>query len=237
MVPLAHPNPNMDVWLYTDASQDYWGAAVTQLPAGEAQRPLAKQDHRPLAFLSGRFVGAARRWWTIEKAACAIVEATRRLEYLLLRPRGFRQYTDHRDLVYIFNPYPTDGTMARYQADKLQRWALSLMSFQYIIEHVPREVNLWGDLLSRWGAGQVREDKQEATRVVRLAVVERVSPSRTPSSSGRQRQILKQSKMHHVKRLKTSKGPSRLANGSSWSCPLDKSGSQPTQSIRGSACA
>ncbi|GMF39969.1 unnamed protein product [Phytophthora fragariaefolia] len=107
----------------------------------------------------------------------AIVEATRRLEYLLLRPRGFRLYTDHRNLVYIFNPYATDGTMARYQADKLQRWALSLMSFQY---HVPGDVNVWGDLLSRWGAGQVREDEHEATRVARLAVVERVSPLEDP---------------------------------------------------------
>lgn len=43
--------------------------------------------------------------------------------------------------------------MARHQADKLQRWALSLLSFQYVIEHVPGEANVWGDLLSRWGAG------------------------------------------------------------------------------------
>ncbi|GMF23670.1 unnamed protein product [Phytophthora fragariaefolia] len=106
----------------------------------------------------------------------AIVEATIRLEYLLLRSRGFRLYTDHRNLVYIFNPYATDGTMARYQADKFQRWALSLICFQYIIEHVPGDVNVWGDLLSRWGAGQVREDEHEATRVARLAVLERVSP-------------------------------------------------------------
>ncbi|GMF46802.1 unnamed protein product [Phytophthora fragariaefolia] len=181
MVPLAHPNPTMDVCLYTDANQDFWGAAVTQLPAGEAQRPLAEQDHRPLAFLSGKFVDAASRWSTIEKEAYAIVEATRRLEYLLLRPRGFRLYTDHRNLVYIFNPYATDGTMARYQADKLQRWALSLMSIQYIIEHVPGDVNVWGDLLIRWGAGQVTEDEHEATRVARLAVVERVSSLEDPA--------------------------------------------------------
>ncbi|KAE9051957.1 hypothetical protein PR001_g948 [Phytophthora rubi] len=54
------------------------------------------------------------------------------------------------------------------------------MSFQYIIEHVPGDVNVWGDLLSRWGAGQVREDEHEATRVARLAVVERVSPLEDP---------------------------------------------------------
>ncbi|KAJ0392975.1 hypothetical protein P43SY_009109 [Pythium insidiosum] len=56
MVPLAHPSPTADVCLYTDASQDYWGAVVTQLEPGELQLPQEQQNHRPLAFLSGRYV-------------------------------------------------------------------------------------------------------------------------------------------------------------------------------------
>lgn len=176
MVPLAHPNQTAEVCLYTDASQDFWGAVVTQLPAAEVDLPLLEQNHQPLAFLSGRFVGASSRWSTIEKEAFAIVEAVRRLEYLLLRPAGFRLYTDHRNLVYMFNPYATDGAMARYRADKLQRWALSLMAFKYIIEHVPGEANVWGDLLSRWGAGQTLSSDNVAVRLARLAVVQRVSP-------------------------------------------------------------
>jgi hypothetical protein len=66
--------------------------------------------------------------------------------------------------------------MARYLADKLQLWALSLMSFRYTIEHVPGDENAWGDLLSRWGAEPVLHDERTALRVARLAVVERVSP-------------------------------------------------------------
>ncbi|KAE9289660.1 hypothetical protein PF008_g25832 [Phytophthora fragariae] len=176
MVPLAHPSPTAEVALYTDASQDFWGAMVSQLDPLEVSRPLEDQHHQPLAFLSGRFVGAAARWPTIEKEAFAIVEATRRLEYLLLRPKGFRLYTDHRNLVYIFDPYATDGAMARYQADKLQRWAMSLLSFRYVIEHVPGEANVWGDLLSRWGAGSTLQAECASTRIARLAVIERVSP-------------------------------------------------------------
>jgi len=159
MVPLSHPSPTTDVCVYTDASKDFWGAAVTQLPAGDAQLPLDEQRHRPLAFLSGRFVGAASRWSTIEKEAFVIVEATRRCEYLLMRPGGFRLY------IYIFNPYATDGAMDRYQADKLQRWALSLMPFQYIIEHVPGEMNVWGDLLSRWGAVRGRSRSEPGGKI------------------------------------------------------------------------
>ncbi|KAE9083679.1 hypothetical protein PF006_g26638 [Phytophthora fragariae] len=176
MVPLAHPSPTAAVCLYTDASQDSWGAVATQLEPGEVQLPLEQQHHHPLAFLSGRFVGTSSRWPTIEKEAYAIVEATRRLEYLLLRPGGFRLYTDHRNLVYIFAPYGPDTAMARYQADKLQRWALSLLSFTYVIEHVPGEANVWGDLLSRWGATKMPTAATIGARMSRLAAVERVSP-------------------------------------------------------------
>jgi hypothetical protein len=62
--------------------------------------------------------------------------------------------------------------MARYQADKLQQWAMTLSMFQYEIEHVPGEENVWGDLLSRWGAQQ----DPPVARMAKLAVVQRVSP-------------------------------------------------------------
>ncbi|GMF34640.1 unnamed protein product [Phytophthora fragariaefolia] len=66
--------------------------------------------------------------------------------------------------------------MARYQADKLQRWALSLLIFIYVIEHVPGEANVWGDLLSRWGATKIPTAAPTGARMSRLATVERVSP-------------------------------------------------------------
>ncbi|GMF50898.1 unnamed protein product [Phytophthora fragariaefolia] len=62
MVPLAHPSPDAEACLYTDASQDSWGAVVTQLSPEEVQLSLDQQHHRPLAFLSGRFSGASSRW-------------------------------------------------------------------------------------------------------------------------------------------------------------------------------
>lgn len=149
MVPLAHPKPDWDVVLVADASLDHWGSVLTQLPLEDANKPLAEQRHQPLAFLSGHFRGSSHRWPTIEKEAFALMESCKRLEYLLMRPRGFRLYTDHRNLVYIFNPYGFDSNMQRYQADKLQRWAMALTCFQYEIEHIRGEDNVWGDLLSR----------------------------------------------------------------------------------------
>jgi hypothetical protein len=149
MVPLVHPQDDVDVCVYTDASQDYWGAIVTQVEVGELTKSLKDQVHQPLAFLSGSFKGAATRWPIVEKEAYAIVETCKRLEYLLLHERGFHLFTDHRNLQYIFNPTSVNGTVAKYQADKLQRWSMVLQMFRYKIEHVPGEDNVWGDMLSR----------------------------------------------------------------------------------------
>ena len=173
IVPLAHPRADHMVCLFTDASQDFWGACATQVPLLDAPKDPSEQDHVPLAFLSGKFTGAQLRWPIIEKEAYAIVESCKRLEYLLQRPGGFQLYTDHRNLIYIFNPLATDANMARYQVDKLQRWAMTLTTFTYSIQHVAGESNVWGDLLSRWGAE--KPDVNEVT-VRALAVVKRVSP-------------------------------------------------------------
>ncbi len=162
MVPLAHPRTDRVLCLFTDASVDYWGAAATQTTEEELAKPIEEQVHEPLAFLSGVFTGSSRRWPIIEKEAFAIVESCKRLDYLLLRQQGFRLFTDHRNLVYMFNPRSFNGNMARYQADKLQRWAMALTAYRYEVEHIAGDKNVWGDLLSRWGASMKEESTQSA---------------------------------------------------------------------------
>ena len=152
MVPLAHPRADMMVCLYTDASDGFWGAIATQVPFDDLSLPLDEQRHQPLAFLSGAFTGASERWSIVEKEAFAVVESCKRLDYILIRPAGFRLFTDHKNLQYIFNPAGQSPSLARYQAHKLERWALVLSSFPYTIECLPGDDNVWGDLLSRWGA-------------------------------------------------------------------------------------
>jgi hypothetical protein len=71
-------------------------------------------------------------------------------DYLLLRADQFHLFTDHRNLVYIFNPLSIDQSLARHTVAKLQRWALKLSVFKYTIEHISGELNLWADILSRW---------------------------------------------------------------------------------------
>ena len=108
MAPIAHPKEDWEVYVYTDASQDYWGAIVTQVGPGELENPLSEQVHVPLAFISGSFKGAAARWAIVEKEAFVIVETCKRLEYILLRERGFHLFTNHRNLKFIFDPDSVD---------------------------------------------------------------------------------------------------------------------------------
>ncbi|GMG17763.1 unnamed protein product [Phytophthora fragariaefolia] len=152
-----------------DASLDHWGSVLTQLPPKDAGKPLLEQRHQPLAFRCGHFRGESHRWPTIEKEAFALVESCKRLEYLLLQPHGFRLLTDHRDLVDIFNPCAMDSNMQRYQSDKLQCWAMSFTCFQYEIEHIRGEDNVWGDLLSRWGAPLAAS---RSARMHQLAIID-----------------------------------------------------------------
>ena len=70
---------------------------------------------------------------------------------MLHRPGGFRLFTDHLNLRYIFNPGTVLSAVPKYTADKLQRWSMVLMGYQYEIVHIPGEDNVWADLLSRWG--------------------------------------------------------------------------------------
>ncbi|POM64292.1 Hypothetical protein PHPALM_20207 [Phytophthora palmivora] len=145
MVPLAHPDPSKAVSLL---HLMIFGPLCARSSTKET---LKNRSNSKTIADCGRFTGAQLRWPTIEKEAFAIVESAKRLEYLLLRPGGFHLFTDHRNLVYMFNPTATDGAMQRYQADKLQRWAMTMTSYRYVIEHVRGSDNVWVDMLSRWG--------------------------------------------------------------------------------------
>jgi hypothetical protein len=75
-----------------------------------------------------------------------------RLSWMLQRPDGFSLYTDHRNLIYIFNPHGANPGLASHTAAKLIRWALRLSCFRYTIEYVPGAENVWSDMLTRWAA-------------------------------------------------------------------------------------
>ena len=152
VVELCHPDPAKRLCFFADASEQHWGSVITQVPVDQLDRPLEAQNHGPLMFLSGTLSGAAKRWSIVEKEAYAIVETLVRADYLLHPAAGFELFTDHRNLKFIFNTNSVAGSVPKYTAQKLERWALLLMGYHYTIHDIPGEVNVWADLLSRWGS-------------------------------------------------------------------------------------
>ncbi len=152
VVELSHPDPLQRMCVFADASELHWGSVITQVPPEQLHRNLEAQNHQPLMFLSGTFTGAAGRWSIVEKEAYAIVETLVRADYLLHPAAGFNLYTDHRNLKFIFSPTSVVASVPKYTAQKLERWALLLMGYSYVIYDIPGETNVWADLLSRWGS-------------------------------------------------------------------------------------
>jgi Integrase zinc binding domain len=52
----------------------------------------------------------------------------------------------------MYAPLSLDPSLARHTVSKIQRWALELATYNYRIEQVAGELNVWTDLLTRWGA-------------------------------------------------------------------------------------
>ena len=154
-VKLAHPKSDHHLCLFTDASDTHWAAILTQLPTHDRRKDIEEQNHEPLCFLSGAFSGSAANWSVPEKEGYAIVEAMCRLDYLVMG-REVNIFTDHANLVYLYDPYGRNPGISRHTASKLMRWALKLSAFHYVVEHLPGERNVWADMLTRWAVSSNR---------------------------------------------------------------------------------
>jgi RNase H-like domain found in reverse transcriptase/Reverse transcriptase (RNA-dependent DNA polymerase) len=148
---MAHDDDeNAEVCVFTDASDYGWSVIVTRVKEWEDEmfKP-GDHDHQPLVFLSGLFKDAQLNWTVGEKEAFPIIAALEKVDYLLIRSKPFRLFCDHSNLVDIFAPDRV--TTKRHVSAKLHRWALKLMSYQYVVNHIPGDENVWADMLSRWG--------------------------------------------------------------------------------------
>lgn len=63
-------------------------------------------------------------------------------------------FTHHKNLLYTLSPHRLDTNVARHTVHKTQRWVLRLNKFNYPIEQIPGESNIWADMLTRWAAGE-----------------------------------------------------------------------------------
>jgi hypothetical protein len=82
----------------------------------------------------------------------AVIKTVTKHSYLLLAAEQFPILADHFNLKYMYTPLSLDPSLARHIVSKIQLWALKLATYNYRIEHIAGELNVWTDLLTRWGA-------------------------------------------------------------------------------------
>jgi transposase InsO family protein len=145
---LSHVDETATMCLFTDASDTGWAIIVTQVRNFSENQPIQQQTHELLNCQSGMFKGAQLQWSVIEKEAYPIAHACSKLNYLLMRPKGFHMYCDHKNLIHVFAP---DKEWKSHVRGKLMRWANVIGEYRYIIEHIDGAHNLWADMMSRWG--------------------------------------------------------------------------------------
>ena len=135
----------------TDASEHYWAGVLTQIPQEDTAKPQSEQRHEPLAFSSGAFSGAMSKRSICGKKAFAMVCSMAQTDYYTACAET-SIYTDHRNLIFIFDPLKSHPNMPAYLVSKIRRWALILSQFEYVVSHVPGEFNYFPDLMTRWDA-------------------------------------------------------------------------------------
>lgn len=176
MVKLAHREEDKSICIYTDASDAYWAGVVTQCHAAELDKKTEDQKHEPLAFLGAAFKGSEEWWTTFEKEAYAIYQVFKKLDYMMMTEKEIHLYTDHRNLLFVFNPLALDASLGRHVVNKVQRWGLYLSKYSYIIEHVEGEKNVMADIMTRWCRGY-RGKRLTVKRVTHLLLQQDVVES------------------------------------------------------------
>ena len=117
------------MYLHTDASDFGIGAHLFQLKDGK---------ELPIAFLSKALNPTEIKWSVPERECYAIFFALVKYKYLL-RDIKFTLRTDHRNLTFLNESFQ----------QKVKRWKIAIMHFNFDIEHIPGKDNVVTDALSR----------------------------------------------------------------------------------------
>lgn len=158
---LAHPQPNVELTLTTDASDTAIGAVLHQIVAEQTQ---------PLAFFSKKLSAAQKKYSPYDRELLAIYAAIRHFRHML-EGRHFTVFTDHKPLIYALlqDPLKSSPRQARH---------LEFISqFTTDIRHITGKENIVADALSRVDSiskaldcellAKAQEDDEELTALLK----------------------------------------------------------------------
>lgn len=170
---LTHFNPNLPLYLSTDASNRGLAAVLTH-------RMLSSEE-RPICFASRRLLASEQNYSTIHKECAAIHFGMVRFSQYLIG-RKFTIRCDQKPLTYLLGER---AEIPRMYENRLQRWAVHLAGFNYTIEHIKGKNNVIADYLSRAPGQSSKEDEKESQSFVMYVSKTKKLANRQPGSKGK----------------------------------------------------
>ena len=115
------------------------------LSVGAVLSQVCNGDEKPVAYTSRTLTTAERNYSQLEKEGLALVYGVRKFHNYLFG-RTFTLCTDHKPLQSLLNESKPIPCMA---SARIQRWALTLASYEYTIKYKSGPTNTNADALSR----------------------------------------------------------------------------------------
>ncbi|XP_054279081.1 uncharacterized protein K02A2.6-like [Macrosteles quadrilineatus] len=124
---------------------------------------------RPVMYASRTLTEAEKRYATVDKEALALVFAVKKFRQYL-SGRHFKVRTDHKPLERIFGMH---RDLTKVVNNRLVRWALYLMEYDFEIQYIKGQDNCLADFLSRFSL-KTQEVYDPDEREIRALVQEKI---------------------------------------------------------------
>ena len=132
-----HYDPEKELVVSCGASPYGTGAVLAHV--------MKDGSEKSVAYASRTLSTTGKNYGHLDKEALAVVFAGKKFDQFLFG-RHFKIYTDHKPLAGLLNPERATPLMA---SSRMQRWALTLLAYEYELIYRPGEQNGNADALSR----------------------------------------------------------------------------------------
>lgn len=134
---VSHFDPNQIIKVSADASNNGIGACISHVYSDGTEKSIA--------YASRTLTNSEKKYSQIEKEGLALVFATKKFHRYIFG-RNFQLHTDHKPLLSIFG---SKKGIPVYTANRLQRWALALLCYDFEIFYTSTDNFGNADILSR----------------------------------------------------------------------------------------